>query len=719
MANNTTVKVNYLSRDFQSLRIDLVNFAKTRHPDKFAFFNDSSPDMMYLEMTAYVGDMLSFYTDKTFNENFLVTAQAREALVRITSDLGFFETGSAPASTQITLSIRVPFIVDPNTSDVTPDPDLLVALEPGMKLRADNGTPFEILEEVNFADDRNRKVIPNLDGNNQVVDYTIEKTAVAKAGETKIQRFYVDPVLAKPFLQVVLDDNDVTEIIGVVDVPSIVFVAPPDPDFIDPDKAWFEVMWLTQNTKFVELNPLQQSQSQFTNLIEPVLKQGELVDIPRRFIVRRDVNNTVTLTFGSSSPDFGAFNSLIETTIDPNTVSFNQVLNNTALGEIPPANSTLFIKYRTRGGESTNTITGKINTIVTKTFLPAPSSVNLTQLQTTRNSLAVRNDIPAIGGKSVPSNEELRALVGKSFSSQLRVVTYEDLKVAINDMPAAFGRPFRVSFEEIKPRVANFQQVKNGLDIFLNELLAETTQVGRQLKIQEIDTFLNNLQTGIAQVDPATNTVETLAQTSASLLSATPTLWLGEKARLYVIGIDENSQLVTAFKDTNGVFISPLDLLKENIKQFLKERRVMGDWVDIVDGRIVNIQIEFTILVDKKNKQAVLVEALQRVRDYFNVNNWQINQPIFISNVMTILQEINGVTNVVDLKFYNIFGTDTITNKVYAPQESGRYRNNILPAVNLTNNKFLMSSVNNVILQYPDSIFEVRFPDVDIVGTAI
>lgn len=718
MATNTPT-VNYFSRDFESLKQDLVNLARTRHADKLAYFNDASPDIMYLEMCAYVGDMLSYYTDKTFNESFLTTAQAREALVRIVSDLGFFETGTTPSQVQLTLSISVPYKADPLTGVIQPDADYLIGIEPGMSLKSDNGTPFEVLEEVNFSDNRNRRVIPTLDGNNQIIDYTIEKTVVAKAGETKIHRFYVSPTLAKPFLQVTLDDKDVTEILGVANTPGSTFIAPVNAEFVNQNTSWFEVKYLTEETKFLPINPLPQPADTFTNLINPVVQIGAQVPIPRRFIKRRDVNNLVTLTFGSSSPSFGAFNSLIETTIDPTTVSYNQILNNTALGDIPPANSTLFIKYRTGGGESTNTVVGQVNSIVAKTFTTAPSTANPTILQQTRNSLAVRNDVPALGGRSVYSNEELKAIVGKSYMAQERIVTYDDLVVMLNQMPADFGRPFRVSYEEIKPRVTNFQQVYNGIDGYLTAILAEATASGRQAKANDALTFLQNLQNGVNYTDPLTNITVPMSTLSADLLGTAPTLWIGEKARLYVLGIDENGLVVSTTKDTDGNFISPLTDLKNNIKEYLKNKRLIGDWVDIVDGRVINIQVEFTIMVDKKNKQQVLIEALTKVRNYFEINNWQMNQPILTSNILTILQEIQGVINVVDLKFINIFDTDPITGRQYAPQESGRYRNNSLTASNSTNNKFLMNSVNGIILQWPDSIFQVRYPDSDIVGSVI
>lgn len=723
MAQSTnSTKLNYLSRDFNALRADLISWAKNYHPDLFTFFNDASPDMLYLEMVAYVGDMLSYYTDKTLNESFLSTAQATESLVRIAKDLGFFETGFTPAQTQTTVTCKVPFITDIN-SVVIPDPDYLMSIKPGMLLKSDSGVSFEILEEINFADNFNRSIVSNLDGNGVIIDFTIEKTSVAKAGETRIQRFFVSDSLAKPFLVITLDDKEITEVIGVVDVPGNQFVAPIDEDFIDPNKSWLEVRALAQDTKFVALSTIQQSTQVLANYITPVVKQGTLQPISKRFIGRRDVNDLLSLTFGSSSPSFSSFNNLIQTSIDPSTVSFNQVLSNTSLGEIPPPNSTLFIKYRVFGGDKTNIIKGQINTIVTKNFFAAAPNANLTTLQTVRNSLKVRNDIPAMGGKDAPSREEIRMTAGKIFSAQDRAVTYEDVKVILDTMPPAFGRPFRISYEEMKPMVANLSQVEGGVNTLMAELLTETTAVGRQLKVQQISKFLADLRTGTATI--SNNSVpSSLDAVSLQLLGQIPTLWIGEKARLYILGLDSGGKLLTAYKEVSGLWVSPNELLKGNIKEFLQEKRVIGDWVDIVDARVVNIQVEFTILADKKNKQAILIECLNKLRDYFNINNWQIAQPIFVSNVLTQLQEINGVVNVVDLKIYNIFGLgndskDPISGRTYAPFETGRYRNNNNTPVNAANNKFEMLKPNNIVLSYPDQIFEVKFTDSDIIGKAI
>lgn len=691
MANIQTV--NYLSRDFKSLRTDLINWAKQYHPDTLNYFNDANPDIMYLEMCAYVGDMLSYYTDKTFNETFRTTAQSRTSLVRIANDLGFFELGSTPASTQLTFSIKVPYVIVDGVN--YPDPNYLIAIKPEMKLKASNGQYYEVLEDVNFADKRNRIEIMNLDSNNELIDYTIEKYVMAKAGQTKIQRFYVSETLSKPFLNVTINDNEVTEIISIISVPGNVYNIPDVNDFNDPDKRFYEVRDLVQNTLFLEVNP--------EDSINKTIKTGEMVEIPKRFIARRDENDLITVTFGNNSLSYQSFEDLIQTT-PVGDLDLSTVLTNTSLGEIPAPNTTLFIKYRIGGGSKTNAQVNQINNIVYKQFYPPSSSVNFTKLQAVRATLAVTNKIVATGGKEVPTAEEIRAIAGRVFAAQDRGVTYPDIRTLIDQMPAKFGRAFRVSSEEIKPKVADYSELVTTVNGKLDELLDQDTQIERIQKVTEIKDYFNTYQ-------------ETASETTTTLTNA-PSLWLGEKMRIYLISKDVDGTLQTLTKQ-NGVWISTQQDLKNNIREYLINKRVQGDWIDIVDGRIINFQVEFTVLADRNRKQEILVQCLQTLKDYFNINNWEMNQPIFVSNVITTLQKLNGVINVVDIKFYNVFGTDALSGKEYQPIELGRYRNNYTVPINGNQNKYEMVGTGNVIKGYADTLFELKYPETDLIGNVI
>lgn len=721
--NNTQkILVNYFNRDFNRLREDIINYARTYHPDKFAYLNDASPDVMYMELLAYIGDNLNFQLDRAFNESFKETAQSRESLIRIAQDLEFNNYFPKPATEQVTVSITVPPTPNANGSAMTPDPNYFITLFPGLKVQSSNGTYFECLEEINFGDATRRKIIPNLDGNNQLIDYTIEKTTVITAGETKVQRFYVSAENVRPFLEILLTDTEITEVIGAVAVQGNTYDIPDDAAFRDLNTAYIEVKNLAESEIFVDLNPLPQEAQSLVNLYtDMTIHYGEWINKPRRFIVRRDQDNNTSLIFGSTLVDFDYWNNVISNfdVRDIANFSLNQILNNMALGEVPPINSTLFIKYRNGAGIKTSSVSNQELTIIEKQFSTAPTTANLSVLELVRNSLTVTALTPAVGGVDAMSNEEIRQSIGKVFAANNRAVTYEDVKALILEMPARFGQPYRIGYEEIKPQLMNYSQVKGYLDQNLAELLTLDTNLEREKKVQEIEMFINNLPNEIANVSSNTNLPTSLGVQSDQNLTNAPSLWIGEKCRLYVLGINEDNQPVTIYKDENGLWKYPNQLLKLNIRNWLREKRIIGDWIDIVDAMVVNFQVRFKILADKKNKQKVLVDCLTKLRDYFDISNWQINQPIFISNVITVLQEIEGVINVIELKFYNVFGKDIETGKEYSPVEIGRYKNNNPIPVNSFNNKFEMNNIDNVIVSYPSTFLSVRYPDIDLQGEAI
>ena len=712
--------IDYFGRDFDAIRTNLINYALTRHADRFAYLNDASPDMLYLELVAYTGDVLGYQLDRAFLEGFRLTAQNKESLVRIAQDLGFFDYGAKPSSLQANISIQVPATTNSDGTAMIPDPNYLITLFSGLKVQSTNNQFFECLDEINFSDASSRVIIPNYDGNNRLINFTVQKTVVFTAGETKVQRFFVSSQNSKPFLEVLINDTLVTQIIGIVPVAGDSYDVPDDQTFRDINVSYVEVENLANDKIFVPINDSSVTLNSIIDLYtDMTINYGDWVNVSKRFIVRKDKNDQTSVIFGSTLVDYSYWSQAISGT-DVNTLatfSLNQILNNLALGEIPAANTTLFIKYRTGAGIDTDIPTATTLQIIDKRFVVPPVSANLSILQQVRNSLSVVSNTPAVGGRDFMTSEEIRQSASKVFAANDRAVTYEDVKALINTMPAQFGTPFRISYEEIKPKVLSYNQVNNYVSSKLDELLYLQSSYDREQSVANIKSFLTGLVSNQVAIEQGTGI--SFKQSSNDIINNTPSLWVGEKCRLYILGIDSSSQPLSYYKDSNGIIKSANTLLKTNIKNYLIEKRLIGDWIDILDARVVNFQVSFKIIADKKNKQKVLVDCLTKLRDYFNVFNWQLNQSIYINNVATILQQIEGVINVVELKFINVFGTDLDSGIVYAPAETGRYRNNKTTSLNSYNNKFEMNNVNNVIVSYPDTFLSILAPESDIFGSVV
>lgn len=700
--------IQYINRDFTTFVEDLKNFAKTRFPEDFIYLNDASPDMMYLEMVAYMGTVLGDNLDKSFNESFISEAQSRGSLIRAANDFNFTNYTKTPSATQLKVSITVPFIIEDGI--VKPDPDLLPNVK-SIQAISTSGVSFENIGDINFADPQNRIIVPNFNSNNEIISFKVTKSVVIRSGITKIQRIYIDSTNIKPFLPVTIADTDVTEVVGVIGVPGNQFQLLNDSLFDNLDYTYSQVDFLAQDKMFVELQDSINQTSQ--------IKQGEWVAIPKRFIVKKDINDLVTLYFGSSTTNFDLFESLIQSYLNSD-ISLNSILNNNTLGEIPAIDSTLFIKYRTGGGTDSNVQAGQITNIASKEFYPQQVSVDYNKLSNVRNSMEIINELPAVGGRDALSIEEMRYTLPKVFAAQNRVVTYEDVKGFIAKMPPKFGAPYKVSCEAIKPGIYSLSDIYGYLAKQLMLVESNNIYYERRRIIDETLNTVASLGSNLAMIPVgSSNPISQTGLNNLLLDENNISLWIGEKCRIYILGIDEAGKLVTTYKDANGIWQYPNELLKTNIKNWLLDKRVIGDWIDIVDARVVNLQFDFTIIADNNNKQETLAKCLQRLKDYFSVANWQLGQSIYMANVQAILQEIKGVINVVDMKFYNIWGTDNRTGRKYADMEPGRYRHIDLSSNTYNANRFAVKLVNNTVKGYADTFFEIKFPDLDITGRVL
>ena len=119
------VPIDYTSREFNSIKNDLVNYAKRYYPDTFQDYNEASFGSLMLDTVAYVGDILSFYLDYSVNESFLDTANDYNNILKLAKQLGY-KKGGVPVSTgQVALYIIVPASTVADDISFAPDLSLI------------------------------------------------------------------------------------------------------------------------------------------------------------------------------------------------------------------------------------------------------------------------------------------------------------------------------------------------------------------------------------------------------------------------------------------------------------------------------------------------------------------------------------------------------------------------------------------------------------------
>ena len=150
IANKKDVK--YLNKDFNSLRESLINFAKIYFPQTYNDFNAASPGMMFIEMASYVGDVLSFYIDKQFQESLLLKAQEYKNVVSLSQAFGYIPKVSIPSYVNLDI-----FMVVPSTGSGTtilPNYNYAITIKSGFEVKTDDtkAVTFRTIEDAVFSD---------------------------------------------------------------------------------------------------------------------------------------------------------------------------------------------------------------------------------------------------------------------------------------------------------------------------------------------------------------------------------------------------------------------------------------------------------------------------------------------------------------------------------------------------------------------------------------
>ena len=145
----TKKEIKYINRDFSDFKTRLIEFAKTYFPNTYNDFSEASPGMMFIEQSAYVGDVLSFYIDNQFQENFIQYAQQSNNLYELAYMFGYKPKLSSAAQTTIDFYQQLPSKLV--GSEYVPDYDYALTISENSTITSDNGTSFIIQDKIDFS----------------------------------------------------------------------------------------------------------------------------------------------------------------------------------------------------------------------------------------------------------------------------------------------------------------------------------------------------------------------------------------------------------------------------------------------------------------------------------------------------------------------------------------------------------------------------------------
>ena len=654
-------KIDYLERDFNSIKDELLKFSKKYYPEMSDTYNDSSVGSWLIDLMSAVGDDLSYHTDRMYQENFINSANLKSSVLNNARMNGVKIPGPKASVCEVEISCVIPRTNVENMAE----PDWKYAPFIKMGGIVSNGSAyFELTENVDFSEQfnsegfSNRKYTPLKDKNGKIVKYLVSKSVLVTSGRSLIYKKVLNETEIKPFMEIILPEKNIMNVESIIFKEGASYNASPDmyEYFVDEEMfrvnkesiytyRYFEVDSLADQYRLgVESN---MNDGIINDMFQPEIYHDYEVDnvvtryhvakwkpLRNKFITELTDNGYTKIIFGAAS----TYEELPENIGNYTQNFMSKIINNEMLGELPRGGWTMYCLYRTGGGIETNVAQGSINTIVNFTTLFKDPTVQMTADENKRevlDSLSVTNLSVAVGGKDTPSTEELKFFTKYNVNAQNRCVTLKDYKSRMMMMPPKFGAPFRSAIVED-----------------------------------------NN------------------------------------KIMMSFMGLNSKGKLENALPQT----------LVDNMIEYISHYKNITDYIEMKSGRIYNLGFEVDLFIDKNYTTAdVISRVITKIKEYFDVNNRDMGEDIFIGDLQKVINQLDGVISLIDLRIYNIWGGTYSSEECPLPSASNYNESCVdtpkdLLKINGAQTKQIgLDKIDGVLYADYDAMFEILNPESDIV----
>lgn len=588
--------INYTSRDFNSIRDDLVAYAKRYYPDKVKDFSQPSFGALMLDTVAYVGDLLSFYLDYQANESFLSTAIEYNNVVKLARTLGYKIQTNPSSFGTLTVYILVP--TESNT--VAPDENYMPILKRGSTFSSSNGTLFTLIEDIDFSDSTLERVVAQTDPQTGApIKYAIRSYGQIVSGEIGVETIDVGEYIKFPRFK--LETNNIAEVLSIVD---------------SENNRYFEVDHLTQDVIYIPVVNMSENRDTVRNILKPV-------SVSRRFTVEKTALDTF-VQFGDGTDEteieyLDPSNVILDAFAKTHTTdaSFDpSILNKSGKLGVAPSNTSLLVTFRLNTADNVNAAANTITNVESAILsFRNPDQLAISQINEIRTSLEILNEEALVGDINLPTSEEIKIRAYANFATQNRAVTKQDYVSVVYNMPSKFGAIKRASIN--------------------------------------LDTNSYNQR----------------------------------NLNLYIISEDSESKLVR----TNTT-------IKQNLKNWLAQYKMINDTIDILDAKIVNFGIKYTAKgMPDVNQFLVLDEANKAIRQFYENRFFEIGEPVLVTDIFGVLKNVGSILDVTNVELF----IKTGENYADAPFSIDQFLN----------------ADGTMLVPPSDCIFELKFPTSDILGT--
>ena len=609
-------KINYLSRDFADIKDELIKFSNTYYPELADDFNDSSVGAWFIDLVAAVGDDLSYHTDRMYQETNIDSANLKSSVLNQARANGLKIPGKKSSICEVEISC-----VLPTSSEGIHLPDWNYApILQSTSIVSAGDYNYQLTEDVNFAEQfnkdgfSNRKMTPARDGNGSITGYNVSKSTIVINGITKIYKKVIYSTDLKPFMEVVLPEANV------MNVESIIF----------------------KETTDFNTNP---------SIYEYYIDEEQ-------YRIGRESVMTYRFFECDSLADQWRFGT--EANIDKYVINdmynphlyddYTEIIQKDGSGDTITARTTRY--YRGKWKPLTQKfITEFTDNGYLKIIFGAGNNYEAIPSDETTYadyaaSMQVNNDMLGILPKEGWTMYVLYR-IGGGVSTNLGPGAINKITLANVDWGGNTGN----TDGSVRGRVLTSLTVTN----------ISTAVAGKDEPSTEEVKMLMKYNTS------AQNRAVTVKDYRVKLMQMPPkygapfrntVIEANNKIEMDFLGINALGQLDSGLPQT----------LVENVLEYMSNYKQINDYIEIKSGRIYNIGLGIDVFIDKNyNPANVITNIINSVKEYFNVNNHEMGDDIFLGDLEKELTLLDGVVSLIEVRVYKIWNGNYSPDKCPLP----------------------------------------------------
>lgn len=608
--------INYLSRTFEDIKGELIKFSNIYYPEVADDFNDSSIGAWFIDLVAAVGDDLSYHTDRMYQETNIDSANLKSSVLNQARANGLKIPGKKSSICEVEVSCVLPTDA---TNIHLPNWDYAPILQSTSIVSAGNYN-FQLTEDINFAEQfnkngfSNRKMSPARDGNGNITGYNVSKSSVVVNGVTKIYKKVIYSNDIKPFMEIVLPEPNVLSVESIIFKETSDFSTNPEIYEYYIDEEQYRISDQAVMTyRFFECDSLADqyrfgTEANIDNFVINDMYNPHLYDDYTEIIQENGTGDTITAR----------------------TTRYYR-------GKWKPLTQKFITEFTDNG--YLKIIFGAGNS-----YEPIPSDE--TTYADYAASMQINNDMLGILPKEGWTMYILYR-IGGGVSTNLGPGAINKITLANVD----WGGNTSNTDGSVRGRVLTSLTVTNISTAVAGKDEPSTEEVKMLMKYntstQNRAVTAKDYRVKLMQMPPKYG-----APFRNTVIEA------NNKIEMDFLGINALGQLDSALPQT----------LVENVLEYMSNYKQINDYIEIKSGRIYNIGLGIDVFIDKNyNPANVITNIINAVKEYFNVNNHEMGDDIFLGDLEKELTLLDGVVSLIELRVYKIWNGNYSSDKCPLP----------------------------------------------------